>query len=295
MKFETRPLEGGIGAEVIGLDLDRPIGEDTARALNDVWLDAAILLFRGMGTSSERHLRLSRAFGEIELHPIESIRIPGNEEVIMLAQKGDSKQMTYYFDGEPIVGRIPFHTDLIYTTTANRGAILRMVEKPAVGGETAWIDTAAAYDALPESMKKRIAGLEARFGFVSDQRKMRFGRPHNVEVGDFGSVAYPEFPEVAHPLVWSHPISRRKSLALSTIHLIEIVGMDRAEGDPLLEELVSHTLDGRFTYVHDWAVDDMVLWDNWRTMHKAFGAPPGYDRVVHRTTMKGEHQTGRLL
>jgi taurine dioxygenase len=295
MKFETEPLEGGIGAEVIGLDLDAPIDEETARALNEVWLDAAIVVFREMGKSNEQHLRLSRCFGELEVHPVESIRLEGNEEIIVLAQKGEREQMTYYFDGEPVVGRIPFHTDLIYTTTPNRGAILRMIEKPASGGQTAWIDTAAAYDALPEATKRRIEGLEARFDFVIDLRKMRFGKPGEIEVGDFGSIDYPEFPDVAHPLVWTHPISGRKSLSLSTVHLIDMVGMDRSEGDPILKELVDHTLDGRFTYIHEWKEDDMVLWDNWRTMHTAFGAPPGYDRVVHRTTMRGEHQTGRLL
>jgi taurine dioxygenase len=295
MEFETRPLPGGIGAEVMGLDLDREIDDETARALSEVWLDAAIVLFRGIGTSNERHLRLSRCFGDLEVHPIESIRLEGTPEIIRLAEKGDTKQMTFYFDGEPVVGRIPFHTDLIYTTTPNRGAILRMVERPAVGGETGWIDTAAAYDALSQTMKDRIEDLEARFNFIIDLREMRFGKPEKIEVGDFGSVDYPEFPDVAHPLVWTHPISGRKSLSLSTVHLIDVVGMDRVEGDPILEELVNHTIGGRFTYVHDWAEGDMVLWDNWRTMHTARGAPPGYDRVVHRTTMKGEHQTGRLL
>ena len=79
------------------------------------------------------------------------------------------------------------------------------------------------------------------------------------------------------------------------MHLIDMVGMDRTEGDPILEALVKHTLDGRFTYLHDWEEGDMVLWDNWRTMHTAWGSPPGHDRVVHRTTIKGGHQTGRLL
>ena len=295
MKFETKPLEGGVGAEVVGLDLDQEIDAETARALNEVWLEYAIVLFRGIGTSNERHLRLSRCFGELEVHPVESIRLEGNPEIIYLAQKGDRKQMTYYFDGEPIVGRIPFHTDLIYTPTPNRGAILRMVEAPPVGGETAWIDTAAAYDALSPEMKDRIEGLEGRFDFVADLRKMRFGKIWDIGVEDFGNVDYPEFPDVAHPLVWTHPISGRKSLSLSTVHLIEMVGMDRAEGDAILAELVDHTIDGRFTYLHEWEVGDMVLWDNWRTMHTACGSPPGYDRVVHRTTMKGEHQTGRLL
>ena len=189
-----------------------------AKALNDVWLEYAIVLFRGMGTSNARHQRLSRAFGELEVHPIESIRLPGAPEIIRLAQKADdTDQMTYRFAGEEIVGRIPYHTDLIYTTTPNRGAILRMVEKPAVGGEIGWIDTAAAYDALDGATKTRIEGLEARFDFVWNLEEMRFGRPEGVTLVDKGSVPYPEFPDVAHPIVWVHPISGRKCLSLSTV------------------------------------------------------------------------------
>jgi taurine dioxygenase len=295
MNFETKRLDGGVGVEVVGLDLSRPIDESTRRELGDLWLDAGILLFRGIGTSTERQLALSRCFGELEVHPVESIRLPGNDEVITLSNKGDSRQALYHFDGEAIVGRILWHTDLIYTTTPNRGALLRMVEKPELGGETGWIDTAAAYDALPQATKERIDGLEARFDFVADQSQMRFGKPSSVEVVDLGTLEFPEFPDVAHPLVWVHPESGRKSLSLSPVQLIDMVGMDRAQGDPILEELIDHTTDGRFSYIHDWEVDDMVLWDNWRTMHYAFGTPPGQVRVVHRTTIKGERQTGRLL
>jgi len=295
MKFDVEPLEGGVGAEVIGLDLDRPLDEETARALNDVWLDAAIVLFRGIGTSNERHLRLSRCFGDLEVHPVPSIRLPGNDEIIRLANDADTEQMTYRFDGRDVVGAIPWHTDLIYTPATNRGAILRMVQKPEIGGQTGWVDTALAYDALSETMKARIEALEARFDFVVDLRKMRFGKPGEVELVDYGNVEYPEFPDVAQPLVWTHPISGRKSLALSPIHLIDMLDMDAEEGDAILQELVDHTLDGRFTYLHEWEEGDMILWDNWRTLHTALGVPPGQKRIVHRTTMRGEHVTGRII
>ncbi len=295
MRFETKPLNGEIGLEILGLDLSGPIDEQTQRDLNDVWLDAGILLFRGIGTSTERQLRLSRCFGELEVHPVPSIRLEGNDEIINLSNKGDRQQMLYRIGGEPVAGRIPWHTDMIYTPTPNRGALLRMIEKPERGGQTGWIDTAAAYDALPEETRQRIEGLEARFDFVSNLCEMRFGRPEGIELVDPGTVEYPEFPDVAHPLVWVHPESGRRSLCISPVQLIDMVGMPREQGDPILEELVAHTTDGRFGYVHDWEENDMVLWDNWRTLHTAFGVPPDANRVVHRTTIRGERQTGRIL
>jgi len=295
MNFEVKPLDAAVGVEILGLDLDEPIEDSTRQDLYDTWLDAGILVFRGIGTSAERQLALSSCFGQLEVHPVPSIRLEGYPEIISLKSTGDTEPIVHYFDGEPIAGRIPWHTDTIYTLAPCRGALLRMVHKPAKGGQTGWIDTAAAYDALPEETKQRIKDLEAHFDFVDDICDMRFGRPEKLGHGDMGNVEFPEFPTVIHQLVWAHPESGRKSLNLSPINLIDMVGMDRDKGDPILEELVSHTTDGRFTYVHDWEVDDMVLWDNWRTMHCAMGTPPDCEREVQRTTINSERVVGRFV
>jgi taurine dioxygenase len=129
---------------------------------------------------------------------------------------------------------------------------------------------------------------------VIDLCDMRFGKPEKLRHGDMGSVEFPTLPTVIHQIVWTHPESGRKSLNLSPLHLTEIVGMDRELGDPLLEELVRHTVDGPFTYQHDWEAGDMVLWDNWRTMHRALGIPLHCEREVHRTTINSERMIGRL-
>jgi hypothetical protein len=90
-----------------------------------------------------------------------------------------------------------------------------MIERPARGGETGWIDTAAAYDALPPAMKQRIEGLEARFDYVVNILDMRFGKPSGLRFGSMGTQNWGSFPPVAHTLVWTHPESGRKSLVLS--------------------------------------------------------------------------------
>ena len=295
MTFETKRLGTGVGLEILGLDLSQPISEATRRDLDDAWLTAGILLFRGMGTSPERHLALSRCFGELDLHPVESIRIEGCPEIIRLANRGDVDPIVHFLGDEEIAGLIPWHSDMIYTTRPCRGALLRMIEVPPQLGQTGWIDTVAAYDALSEEMKQRIEGLEVRFEFVVDICDMRFGRPENLRHGTMGTVDFGTLPPVVHPMVWNHPESGHKALMLSPVHLIEVVGMDRAEGDPLLEELVAHVTDERFQYIHDWEVDDMVLWDNWRTMHRAAGTLLGADREVQRTSIRGDYEMGRLL
>ncbi len=295
MSFETRPTATGVGAEIVGLDLSGPIDEATRRALNAAWLDAGILVFRGIGTDADAHRELSRCFGELEVHPVESIRLAGCPEIIELKNGYSEEMSVHYFDDQPVEGRIPWHTDMIYTTRPCRGALLRMVEAPAAGGETGWIDTAAAYDALPEVSKERVEGVEARFDFVEDICDMRFGRPDNMRHAARSSKDFGHFDPVAHPLVWTHPLSGRRAIMVSPVQLIEVVGMPKEEGDALLEELVAFVTSGRFTYVHEWAEGDMVLWDNWRTMHQAFGTPAGLKRTVHRTSLRGEYDMGRVL
>lgn len=293
MSFEVKPLDAAVGAEIIGLDLDQPIDEMTRQALYDVWVEAGILLFRRIGTSAERHLALSRCFGTLEVHPVPVIRLAEHPEIISLKSTGDTEPVIHYFDGEPIADRSAWHTDTIFTPSPCRGGLLRMVHKSATGGETGWVDTAAAYDALSLEMKDRIEDLEARFDFVVDLCDMRFGKPENLRHGDMGTVEFPELPTVIHNIVWTHPESGRKSLNLSPLHLTEMVGMNRKEGDAILEELVQHTTDERFTLTHDWEVGDMVLWDNWRTLHRALGIPPDCEREVQRTTINSERVIGR--
>lgn len=291
--FTVRPTAGPIGRIVEGLDLDSDIPEDTASALRNLWLEHGVLVFPGIGTSPARQVRLSRCFGELEPHPIPRFRHPEHPELILLTNQDGPTGPVYDFgDGIAIHGRIPWHTDLAFKTTPNAGALLRMVRKTANGGQTGWLDTALAYDALPESMKQRIAGLEAIYGFRAGLEDMRFARPGGTRL-DKRKDQYPFFPPVANPLVWQHPETGRKVLNLSSLNVEGVIDLPRTEGDALIEELLSHLANPAFRYVHEWQEDDMVLWDNRRTLHCAMGHPLDQVRVVHRTTIKGTVAMGR--
>lgn len=295
MSIETKPLNGKIGLEILGLELDKPLSDADRETLYNAWLEAGVLLFRNTGATPEQQLELSRCFGELEIHPIEGLRVKGYPELIQLTNKGNYTEPLFSYDGEPTVGRIPWHIDLIYTPSLNRGALLRMVEKPAKRGETGWIDGAAAYEELSDELKARIEGLEARYEFVIDVRDMRFGLEGEVERLSDDVRQFPEFQPVAHRLVLEHPETGRKSLCISPVQLINIVGMENAEGDALLQTLVDHLLQPRFSYIHNWEVGDMIIWENWRCLHMAFGHAPDASRLVHRTTIKGDRTFGRLI
>lgn len=294
MGFEVQKLNGGFGREITGLDIASGIDAETAGALRKVWLEHGVLVFRGIGTSPEVQLELSRCFGELEPHPIEKFRLADYPELILLTNEGGPVGPVYDYDGVATTQRIPWHTDLAFVPTPNAGALLRMVRKVETGGQTGWLDTAAAYDALDEATKDEITDLEAVYLFRAGLEDMRFNQQGGTRLSPRNDN-YPHFPPVANPLVWTHPETGRKILNVSTLNIDHIVGQRNEQGDALIERLIAHTLQPQFQYVHQWENNDMVLWDNRRTMHAAFGHPVDQIRIVHRTTIKGNVAMGRII
>lgn len=294
MGFELRPLGGPIGRELVGLDLDRDVPAATAAAVRRAWLDHGMLLVRGPGTSPEAQLRLSRCVGTLEPHVIPKFRHPDNPELILLTNKDGPSGPVYEHDGVATHGRIPWHSDGAFVTTPNAGAVLRMVQRTRDGGQTGWLDLAAAYDALDEATRTEIEGLEAVYLFRAGLEEMRFNNPGGRRISPRND-SYPDFPPVAVPLAWAHPETGRRLLALSTLNVDRILGMDRPRSDALIQRLIEHIVQPAFHYIHDWQNGDMVLWDNRSMLHAALGHPVDQIRIVHRTTIKGTQATGRLL
>ncbi len=294
MDIQIKNLPNGIGREVVGIDLDGEIPEALSAQLQAEWREAGMLLFRNVAKSPAELVRLSRCFGECEPHPIETFRHPDHQELILLSNLGELKGPVYAYDGVPTYGRIPWHTDLAFGLVPNVGALLRMDKKATIGGRTAWLDTAKAYESFDDAFKKRIEGLEAQFEFCSDLSGMRFSNPGGVRVSKTTS-AFPDYPPIARPIVWSHPDTGRTILNVCPLNIRSILGMEQAESDALIEELIERVTEPRFIYRHDWQENDVILWDNYRMMHEAEGHPLDVIRVVHRSTLRGHTTVGRQL
>jgi taurine dioxygenase len=296
--FELKPLDH-VGVEVVGLDLTKTIPSQVAEDLYAAWMEHGIMLFRKAGTSPEVHMRLSKVFGELEEHPIKSLLVDNEKNLISLGGVGAKKGTPVLFDGELRAGFIFFHQDTTFTPNVCKGSVLRMLQVPERGGDTIWTDTAKAYDGLSQSMKERLEGLSSIQCFRAGSPPRLWGWPgHTVEkvgedVAPASSLVLPDFPLVVHPFIITHPETGRKSLLISPLNYIRIDGMDQAESDALYEELATHVLRPDFAYHHKWSPNDMVLWDNRRSLHCALGYPYEQTRFAHRTTLLGAMQTGR--
>jgi len=283
MALRIEPTGAPIGVFVYGLDMDA-ITEAEIAQLRQAFLDNAVLVFRGQTMNPEQMLALSEIFGECGLHPIPELRHPEIEKLIILAANNGEPVADDDPTADDRIGAIPWHTDLIYTDALNRGALLRAVKVPEEEGETGWLDTAHAYDQLPEDVKARIADLKVIHSYATAHAKQTM-------VGGSPNI----FPDVIHPLVATHPYSGRKSLNISPNSAKEIIGLPQGESDELIAYLAAHTCREEEAYKHEWKHDDVVLWDNWRTMHRAYGHRKRFPRLMHRTTLSEPLRSGRWV
>ena len=301
MAIETRPLHSHVGVELPSFDLGAERTEAERAELRALWLEHGLLLIHDPGVTEESQIEFSRAFGELEAHPLgDTIRSSDHEELMVLDNRDESQAYVSYYDGRPLAGRLFWHSDLIYTGAPNQGAVLRAVEIPEEDGLTGFVDQAKAYDLLPESTKTRIKGLEVVYRWDVDMTRNRYVDQRGYEPGPkaptkSSDMNFPDFPDCAYPLVLVHPESGREILNVSPMFLHRIVGLEDDESDALLRELVDHVTQPELAYYHQWKPDDVILWDNWRFMHSATGTAPGVKRIIHRTTILGGAKLGRTL
>jgi taurine dioxygenase len=306
MALNIKPLAGNVGLEVGGIDLDAPLDVDTKKALRDAFIQSGILLFRRAATSPEAHLSLSRCFGELQRHPVRENWAAGYPELVDISYRpaldGGSTVALYEVDGRRRGGWLPWHSDLKYMSKINRGGILRSIKAPREGGRTGFVDQIAAYAMLPERLRQRIDKLHVVYQLRSDFTQEKFGKPKNLRLianaAALESMAAridQDFPSVVHPMVYVQPETGRKVLNISPTSAIGIHEMRDGIGDALLEEVISYTLNPALAYWHDWQENDLVLWDNWRTLHCAEGVPEDCVREMQRTTIAGDYALGRRL
>ncbi|MGE3540716.1 MAG: TauD/TfdA dioxygenase family protein [Candidatus Tectimicrobiota bacterium] len=277
--LDIRPSHAPLGAEIVGLDLAQPLDEPTFRAIEAAYDTYTVLVFRQQRLAPEHLLQFARRFGPLEVSPRTQFALPGYPEILLLSNIVDEQ-------GRPIGNAeagLTWHTDLSYTATPPRGSILYAVEVPVSAqgetlGETLFVSTAAAYEALPASMQQRLRGLRAIH---------RAGAKQYAQ-GSQLAEAVKDLPDVIHPVIRTHPVTGRRAVYVRAGECVGIVGMPAEEALPLIEELSEFVIRPAFMYRHQWQVGDVLMWDNCCAQHKAiknYALPQR--RLMHRVTVNG--------
>jgi len=272
MTLDIRQLTPGFGAEVRIDDIAR-FDEAAFSALRDLWVTHGILLFRDQELSEGAQTALSRRFGELEIHVRTEYLSPDFPEILFVSnmQKANGEPLGILADRD-----VGWHYDQIYLPKPALGSLLYAVKVPPEGGRTYFADMAAAYEALPDDLKQRIEGRRAV------QSYEHFNRSYSVPTSKTQKV---RTQDVTHPMVRTHPYSKRKSLYICPGMTTEIIGLPETESRDILDRLFEFSVRPEFVYAHDWQAGDGILWDNARTMHRRDPFDGRHPRLMKRTTI----------
>jgi alpha-ketoglutarate-dependent 2,4-dichlorophenoxyacetate dioxygenase len=282
MSISIRALHPHVGGEVTGVDLRRPLSRDEVAAIEAGMDRHAVLVFPGQPLDDAQQLAFSLNFGEIEkalagdLQKLGEKRLSTdfadvsnldrNQEIV----KRDDRHRLF------ALGNRLWHSDSSFRAVPAKYSLLSARIIPSRGGNTEFADMRAAWDTLDDETKALARDLVCDHTQLHSRGVLGFS--------DFTEEERRRFAPVPQRLVRRHPVTKRLSLYLSS-HAGTIHGWPVPEARMLLRDLTEHATQPAFVYRHTWTPNDLVMWDNRTTMHRARRYPADQVRDLHRTTV----------
>lgn len=280
MPMETRKLSKSIGVEVIGIDLSASIDDDSFADIERRFDENTVVLFRDQRLTPQQHIDFARCFGELEINVMNDYALASFPEVLVISNVVENGRQIGLADA----GR-NWHTDMSYMPRPPRGSLLYALKVPEkagrVLGDTLFVSTAAAYDALPAETKERLEGLKA---IHRSSARIRNAESRTERATARGNA----LPDVVHPVVRTHPVTGRRSIYVREGECIGIIGMPDEEALPLIRALSDFCIRPELMYRHEWRVGDLLMWDNCTAQHLAvndYELP--LERLMYRVTVNG--------
>jgi alpha-ketoglutarate-dependent taurine dioxygenase len=278
--MQLSALSPGFGMQARGVDLSQPLHDAEFREIEQAFFEAQVLVLRGQRLSARQFLEFARRFGPPEPHVIDQFHHPEHADILILSNRTK--------DGEPVgladAGTY-FHTDYSYLEVPARCTMLCSIEVPRKGGDTLFANQYAAYDDLPQAMKRRIEGLVALHHYGNRDDLDQASRT-------VASVLTEEQEQglawVRHRVARLHPVTGRKALYAVSGSSFGIEGMPEDEAVNLLDELKKHATQEKYQLRLKYGVGDLVIWDNASLLHSATLTDPQDPRTLWRITVKEE-------
>jgi taurine dioxygenase len=283
MVLEVLPSGKGIGAEVRGIDLARPLAPGVFAAIHAAWLEHQVLLFRGQRLGDAALVGFTRHFGTPQASPRSEVSAgfgdyaPSLPEVTIISN--------ILVGGQPIgslgAGEADWHADMTFIETPPSACMLYALELPPEGGNTMFCSMTRAAATLPPALAEAVRGRRAIHDYsmtsAGDLRK-GFERVSDVRLT----------PGARHPLIVRHPESGRPALLLGRRRNAYILGLEVEASERLLDALWAHACRKEAAFEQVWRVGDLVLWDNRSVMHRRDPFDAASRRLLHRTQVLGQ-------
>lgn len=282
--LDIRPTGAALGAEIRGIDLAQPLNEPTFHAIEDALHQHEVIFFRDQKLTPEQHITFSQRFGELELHLRKDCCKPGFPEIFVVSNIIEN--------GKPIGTQdagLFWHSDLAYMAEPSRGSLFYALEVPHdyTGkplGDTLFASTTAAWQALPDDIKRLVESRRAVTSYAKGYYRDRNSGPRPP----LTDAQKARTPDVEHPIKRTHPYTKKPCLFINEGYTARIADMDPEESDRLLNLLFEHVSRPEFIYSHQWRVGDFLIWDNCSTQHRAvFNYALPQRRRMERTTLTG--------
>ena len=258
-----------IGAEIRGVDLSNPLGNQQFQEVHDALMDRLVIFFRDQKLSVEQHKDFARRFGKLHMHPASPNLIADHPEVLVI--KADDKAK--YIAGED------WHSDVSCDPEPPMGSILNLKTVPPVGGDTIFASMYAAYDALSQPMQRFLSGLTA----IHDG-SMNYSRTNRL----IGADGPKTFPRAEHPVIRTHPVTGRQAVFVNPVFTHSIKDVPEAESKAILDFLYEHCGRPHWQVRFRWQPDSVAFWDNRCVQHIAMWDYFPQVRSGYRVTVKGD-------
>jgi len=268
----------GFAGEVSGVDLREAKDRETLEAIRSGMDRYGVLVFRGQAFTDPEQLAFAERF-DGKLHRKTGASVIGKSrlgdealtDISNLDAEGKLLRPEDRRRAYGLANRL-WHTDASFQDPPGRYSMLFAKIVPPVAADTEFADLRAAYDALEEGTKKKIADLRAHHSIAHSRRTLGF---------EFSKEEEERLKGAEHPLVRTNPRTGRQSLYLAS-HASRIIGWPVPDGRLLIQELIEHATQPRFVYRHAWRVGDLVIWDNLATMHRG----KAYDDGAHKRELR---------
>ncbi|PYM68773.1 MAG: hypothetical protein DME10_26200 [Candidatus Rokuibacteriota bacterium] len=281
MAIVATRLTPHFAAQIDGADITRLLDDATWAEIRAAFEEHSILVFRGRTLDDETQIAFSHRFGSLEvtrsMNPAAGTPFARQSNLDIKTGEfipADDRRMIYQ------LANMLWHSDSSFKPVPALCSLLSARIIPPEGGATEFASTRCAYPALPEDMKRRVAGAIAVHDFSWSRDQIR--------PGFFTAEERATYPPVRHPLVRTNPVNGRPALFLGA-HASHIEGMPIEDGRALLKELLDHVTQPQFRYRHEWREGDLVVWDNRCVLHRATPYDSTrYKRLLQRTTVSGD-------
>ncbi len=278
MAISVEKLHPHIGAEVLGADLTRPLDTESQASIRKAFDDNIVIVIRGQDFDEKAQIAIGEVLGKVVVRKRPAVgNLPGGDYdtpfmlVTNIVENG--KPLGSFGDGE-----MWFHHDTSYYPEPHRATLLYAQKLTTWGGETCFANQYAAYDRIPEKLRDKLEGRKVLQ--VHDyKRRERL----NLDAIDLSQVRHHE-----QPIFITHPSTGRKSLYVSRLMTTRIEGLPRDESEEILEQLFDISEDPAIVYEHKWQLGDLVVWDNWCSIHMRKDFPREEPRLMRRITVEGQ-------